>query len=181
MKKKGAIALSMDFLVVIIISLVILAGGITLVYKFIGGAEEIKSDLDKKTTDELERLLVGQGQKVALPLHVADVPRGDTHIFGLGIMNMKESTETFFISLELSKVVDAAEADITNQVDKSKVKNWVLFDGKGIMIEPGNSIKEPLLVNIPKDAVKGQYIFSVKVSTSGEVYGNAQKFFVNVI
>src|SRR3989338_1661935 len=93
MNHKGAIELSVNTLVVVIISLVILAGGITLLYKFIAGAEEIKADLDARTTEELERLLVQQGKKVALPLHVADVERGKTHVFGLGILNALEAQQ----------------------------------------------------------------------------------------
>ncbi len=179
--KKAAIELSMNFLVMIIISLVILAGGIALLYKFIGGAEDIKSQLDQRTSEELERLLVGQGKKVALPLHVADVARGETHVFGLGIMNLMESSEDFYVKAEIDTVVDEVNKDITASMDKTKINQWVLYNTEAIKIEPGNYDKETLLVNVPKDAVKGQYIFSAKVYTSTKtLYGNPQKFFVNV-
>ena len=65
--KKGALGLSIETLVIIIISLVILSAGITLIYQFISGAEEVKAQLDQKTQDELDRALTAQGKKVALP------------------------------------------------------------------------------------------------------------------
>jgi len=182
MKKRGAIGLSVNVLVVIIISLVILVGGITLLYKFIGGAEEIKAELDQKTTEELERLLVGQGKKVALPLHVATVQRGDSHVFGIGIMNMKENAETFVIRITLKKVADEGLNDITQQVDQGAVVKWVLYNPAGIQVLPNDHHKESILVNVPKEAVKGQYIYTATVyDSANQVYGNPQKFFVNVI
>ena len=85
--KKGALGLSVETLVIIIISLVILSAGITLIYQFISGAEDIKAQLDQKTQEELDRLLVTQGKKVALPMHVATIRRGESHVFGIGILN----------------------------------------------------------------------------------------------
>ena len=179
MRRKGAISLSINTLVVIIISLVILSGGITLLYKFIHGAKDIKGELDKKTQDELERLLVQQGQRVALPLHVADVNRGDTHIFGIGILNTYDTQQTFFIKISLSKAVDEFEKEM--QVDKKSVDSWVFYNSDGILINPDNNHKEALLVSVPKNAAKGQYIFVASVQTSTGSYGNPQTFIVNVI
>jgi hypothetical protein len=83
----------MNMLVVIILSLVILVGGVAFLYKLIAGAEQIKTDLDYRTQAELERLLVEQGQQVALPFRQATVNRGDHHVFGLGILNIGEKQE----------------------------------------------------------------------------------------
>src|SRR3989344_2758265 len=105
MHKKGAIGLAVDVLVIIIISLVILAGGITILYKFIGGAEQTKAQLDERTNQELERLLVDQGQQVALPLHTAAIERGDSHVFGLGILNIGGVGNQFKVQVELDKMV----------------------------------------------------------------------------
>lgn len=179
MNNKGAIGLSINTLVIIIISLVILSGGITLLYKFIGGAEDIKGSLDQKTQDELERLLVSQGQKVALPLHVADVSRGETHVFGIGILNTFDTQQTFLVRISLKKVIDETGQEIP--VDKNAVTSWVFYNSEGISIGADNNHKEALLVNVPKNAAKGQYIFSATVQTSSGFYGNPQTFIVNVV
>lgn len=178
MDNKGAIGLSINVLVIIIISLVILSGGITLLYKFIGGAEEIKTDLDKRTQDELERLLVSQGQKVALPLHVAEVARGEIHVFGIGILNTFDTQQTFFIKIQLKKAVDEFGQEIP--VNTASVVSWIFYNSKGILINADNNHKETLLVNVPKTAAKGQYIFAASVQTSSGPYGNPQTFIVNV-
>ena len=179
MNHKGAIELSVNTLVVVIISLVILAGGITLLYKFIAGAEEIKADLDARTTEKLERLLVQQGKKVALPLHVADVERGKTHVFGLGILNALEAQQGFFIEIQLRKYVNELGQEVS--VAPAAIEQWVLYNTGEILIEVNDNHKESILVSVPRDAAKGQYIFTALVTTTAGSYGNPQTFVVNVV
>lgn len=182
MKKKGAIGLSINVLVTIIISLMILGGGLILINKFFTGAEDIKTDLDKRTNDELERLLVSEEKRVALPLQLANVPRGKDHLFGIGILNTLGKNENFMINIEFKRLIDVTENDITNQVDKKQVENWLFFNSEPVFISDAGHFKESILVTVPKNAVIGQYIFIAKVSTSlGESYGNPQTFYVNVI
>lgn len=179
---RGAIGLSIETLVIIIISLVILSAGITLIYQFIHGAEEIKSSLDQKTQDELERLLVGQGKKVALPLHVATVPRGDSHVFGLGILNTYDHTENFQVRIRLNKVADESKADITSTLDPQAIAGWALFNTAAIAVESNANDKESILIQVPKDAIKGEYIFVAEVFDSkNNLYGNPQTFIVDVV
>lgn len=181
MDKKGAIDLSINMLIVVIISIVILSSGIILMYQFISGAEEIKMDLDQRTNNELERLLVNQGERVALPLHIADVSRGGTHLFGLGILNTLGTNQEFLITIELRRVSDESEHEITDKINKAEVRGWLLYNSQPIFIAEGSNIKEPILVSIPKNVIKGQYIFIAKVQTAlGNDYGNPQQFYVNV-
>ena len=181
MHKKGALELPVNMLVVVIISIVILASGITLMYKFIGGAEDFKTRIDAKTNAELERLLVNQGQKVALPLYTATVERGGNHIFGIGILNSMESTAQFRIQVELSKVVDAQEQDSTASVDKTMVEGWLLYDFDWFSLEQNENHKQAILVSVDDAALPAHYIFNAKVFLeSGEQYGNTQKFVVVV-
>lgn len=179
--KKGALGLSIETLVIIIISLVILSAGITLIYQFISGAEEVKAQLDQKTQDELDRLLTAQGKKVALPLHVATIRRGESHVFGIGILNTFDENKNFFVSINLQKAADETGQDMTAQFDVNEIKNWVLYNSAAIMIESNADHKEALLVQVPKGAVKGQYIFLATVLLEGTIYGNPQTFIVTVI
>ena len=179
---RGAIGLPVETMVIVIISLVILSAGVTLIYQFISGAEDIKGQLDAKTQDELERLLVGQGKKVALPLHVATIPRGDSHIFGLGILNTYDAVENFQIRIRLNKVADETKADITSQVNAQNIAAWALFNTANVAIESNANNKEAILIQVPKDALKGEYIFVAEVfDSNNNLYGNPQTFIVKVV
>lgn len=179
MTKNAAIELSINTLVIIIISIVVLGAGITLLYKFIGGAEEIKLQLDQQTSEELERLMVDQGKQVALPFHVADVSRGDTHVFGIGILNIGGVGEQFTLDVTFNKVLDDQNNEIT--VSPSEVNTWLLYNKETLIIKENEHYKEGILINVPKDAVKGQYLFNARFFTeNNKQYGNTQKFMVNV-
>jgi hypothetical protein len=176
--KKATIGLSVETLVVIIISLVVLAGGVTLIYQFIHNAEDIKDQLDEKTNAELERLLVDEGKEVALPKNVATIERGETHVFGIGILNVG-TEDSFAINVDLSIAVDKVGSDLG--VTSDDIKNWLLYNSEPIKLSEGEHDKISILVNVPKEAMIGQYIFNVKVTDSaGEQYGNTQKFTVIV-
>lgn len=180
--KRGAISLSMNVLVVIIISLVIFGWGIAFLYKLVGGAEEIKKGLDARTAQELDRLLIDQGQKVALPLHQATVERGESHVFGVGIRNIGDEGDQFRITLELVQATDAQGQDITAQLSMQELGGWFLYNSDVLAIGENEHRKEPLLVQPVRDAVRGEYVFKVRIVTSsGKTYGNPQTFIVDVV
>jgi len=173
--------MSVETLVVIIISLVVLAGGITLMYKWIYGAESIKSSLDEQTNSELERLLVEQGKQVALPRNVADLNRGENHVFGIGILNVGDESN-FRIEVGDPQAVDQTNNPISVAVDKS---SWLLYNDQPITLKQGQHVKEFINVKVPKENTPlGQYIFPVKVRYGSgpdeKQYGNTQKVIVNV-
>lgn len=183
MSKKGVIGLSVNLIVIIIISLVILGSGLTLLYKLIGGAEETKALLDTRTEAELERLLIDQGKKVALPRHTSTVYAGQTQVFGLGILNIDESRfgRQFTLTVALSKFLDLQGNEISPSPD---VSSWLRYNQGSLTIEENQHHTEPILVKIPKDAKKGAYIFNVQVSCTGsgpcDPYDNIKKFTINV-
>jgi hypothetical protein len=178
--KKGAIGLSINTLVIIIISLVILSGGITLLYKFIGGAEDIKHKLDQRTDQELERLLVNQGNQVALPLHTRTIERDDSVVFGIGIRNIFEK-QGFTITADLDDVINEDGISIRDQVDRTEL---LKFRTDEIEIEEGEHQKEVILVEVRPENPTGEYIFTARVyevlDDGLRPYGNPQKFIVTV-
>ena len=113
--RKGAIELATSTIVTIIISLVILAFGIVFLYNLVYGAESIKSDLDERTNEELEHLLIDQGKQVALPFQTANLYPGENRVFGIGILNTKELAN-FRLEVSCVKYVDEEEGDKTTEV-----------------------------------------------------------------
>ena len=176
MNNKGSISLSINALVIIILSVAMLSGGVTLMYQFISGAEDIKTQMDKKTELELERLLINEGQMVALPLHTKVVPRGETHVFGIGILNIGDKNN-FILQVELNKAIDEYNKVMTG----TNAGSWTFCNDKEIILEKNQNHKESILVNVPKEnAPKGKYFFNARVIKGGGQYGNTQSFTVTV-
>lgn len=170
MNRKAAIELSMNFLVVIIISLAILAGGISLLYKFIASGKDLIIDISDQTRIETERLL-DDGSLVALPYQAKTIKRGEDFVFGLGVLNIKDEGKlTFSVGVE--------------QDEKSKqLKEIVpLFDSTSFELEKNQKHTQGISISVSKDAPSGTYIFDVKVSIDGEgdSYGGVKKITVTV-
>ncbi len=181
MHKKGAIELSVNMLVVIIISLVILGGGIAFLYKLIAGAEDIRKDLDRRTEEELRRLLVEEGKTVALPFRQATIEREESHVFGLGILNIGGSGEQFQIQVQLAKVIDRQGEDITSEVSTEEAESWALYIKEPLLIKENEHHSEGISFSIPRTALIGQYLFEVRVvAETGEQYGNTQNIIIDV-
>lgn len=185
MNRKAALGLSIELLVVIIISLVILGAGIAFLYQIIGGAEDLKDQLDERTQQELERLLVDQGQQVALSRHAATLLPGESKVFGLGILNTGGVGETFTLTVELSKAlaVDGTVLYDDEQGDASRkafAESWLLYNTAELQIQENEHRAEAILVSLPNDAAKGMYIYDVRVSAGGQSYGQLLKLTVRV-
>jgi hypothetical protein len=181
--KRGSIALSIETIVIVIISLVILTSGIVLLKSFISGAEQTQTLLDQKTEAELERLLVDEGKQVALPRNVVSLERGMSHIFGVGILNTdsEKTKDKFKIELSLNRAVDVSNQPL--EANPSITENWFLYDNSAFSLSLWENRKESLSVTIPKDAPSGEYIFDVKIlcgENVNEKYGNTQKVVISV-
>ena len=180
MKKKGAISLPINFMVILILSLVILGLGVKLMYSFIDKSEQLKTQLDQKTEMELQRLLSAKGKLVAIALSTAEVERGQDHPFGVGILNVDGSrSKEFKLWIELSKAISPSDEVMT--VDGSAViRDWLLYDPGMVHIEENEQVNRAIMVSVPKSASLGTYIFNVKVFDVANVqYGTTQK--INVI
>jgi hypothetical protein len=85
--KKASIALSLNFLVTLIIGFVIFSLGLYFIKNTIfSGAEEISTQVSQDLENQIKSLLT-QGKDVIIPLNKVTLNRGDDHIFGLGIHN----------------------------------------------------------------------------------------------
>ncbi len=179
MDRKGAIQLSMSALVIIIISVFVLATGITLLFKFIDVSVDTKERLDARTEAEIENLLLAKGQKVALPLSTQKIPSGENEIFGVGVLNIHE-IDDFTMDVALSRYQDSSKSEQTGADIKEKAESWLLYSKAPFTLEQNDHTKASILVNVAKDAPKGKYIYNAKVYDSEGQYGNTQKFTVIV-
>ena len=178
MNRRGAIALSINMIVMIIISLSILAGGIVLLNNLIGGAEDIKNDLDQSTRQRLNDLLTEQGKQVALPFHTVNLNRGESHIFGIGVLNTGEVGDVFKLVVEFDKLIDPQGNLVVLDIDP---RDWARYDKDELIIFAGENQQKTILIKVPRNAPSGQYFFKAKILLpSEETYGNLQRFFVTV-
>ncbi len=177
MQKKGAIELSVNMLVVIILSIVILVGGIAFLYKMIGDAGTIKDQLDSRTELEIQRLLIDQGKPVALPYYSKSVGREQSAVYGIGIRNTFSESKEFQLSVTFDKAVSSSNEVLDLELNPL---DWLLFDSEPLLLDSGQFDIVSIHASVPAEADSAQYLFKARVSVEGEPHGNVQQFVVIV-
>ena len=171
--KKG-FQLSISVIVTIIIAIVLLGMGILFLNKFIGDIDEIKTELDAETDKQLS-VLLESGQKLAVPFNSFDLRRGDSKVFGVGILNIHDE-QNYRLEVVFSNAFDKDD----NQLPGADVNVWVRYDQSEVSILSKDQFKTAILFTVPKDAPSGTYIFNVEVYGGTELYGTLQKIYVEV-
>ena len=155
---KKAIELSINFLIVIILSIVMLTLGIALITNFFTTTEEVRQELDTQTIAELSSLLE-QGQLSAIAFNRQKIPAGESGIFVLGILNA--NTENTFFRVEI--VFSGAYTGDNQQINIENAENWLLYSNN-ITLGPQEKGSIPINVKVPEGIQKGTYIYTVKVN-----------------
>jgi len=99
MKKKAAIQLSVNFIVVLILCIVLFGLGIMLFYKVIYQGKEFKHSIDERTEERIYDVL-DSGQAVLVWEDTKTVKRGEGTAFALGLRNVLGDTHNFRLRVD---------------------------------------------------------------------------------
>jgi hypothetical protein len=180
MNNKKGLEISINFLVIIIVSIVVFVMGLALINKIMGFADDTAQGIDEETKKEIERL-VGPDEVVSIPYHKKSLRVGDEAYFGVGIYSKENGETTFNVKVDFDKAYreDNSQISPTNLIDS----NWnPFFGGNGrnytLMRNDKEIVDIKLIVdsNIDNNGAteKGIYIFNLNVTyhngTDFEVY-----------
>lgn len=184
LNRKGAIELSMNFIVVIVISSIILVGGLTLFYKMTRTAQETVTTLDSQTEKNIESMMLNNNYRTAVYPQDTTLNMGDSKLFGVGITNIYDYESTFVVSLTAVEY----HASATDPAHQKTVGSdyYDISNGGKITIGPhAQGVKEILLKLSKSDTNKGQYVYTIKVyngttsTDSKATYGTLQVYVTN--
>ena len=178
MKKKAAIELSVNFLVILIITLVIFGSSMVMVKKFFGGASDIKRVYDERTEKEIERLL-DDGSRVAIPFDKKKIGNGEFETFGMGLLNVlgTSADNDFRVQIQFNKAFKKDNSPLCDKTNAGTCGNpnmWLSTSEAagsnqasiGIVSEKTirNNDQQKFLLGVEVDgASPGTYIFDVDV------------------
>jgi hypothetical protein len=163
--KKG-FELSINFIVILVIAIVIFAGGIFLTNKFFKLAGSHKKQIDHDTQTAIENLL-NSGSKVAVPVYRKEITRGGGDVFGIGIRNT-EDVDKFHVIASF----DEAYGLNNERLSASRTyinDNWIIDDLGTIEIDNNMHDIELFIVEVQGNMAphtstkKGTYIFNICV------------------
>ena len=163
---KKAFELSATIIVLLVISIVMFAGGIILIKKFFGSAEEIKGEIERSTQEQIESLL-REGGIVAIPLNKKTITRGNGAVFGLGVRNIGSAGE-FWVAAKFYKAFQPdGKTEITADADYIN-EHWLPYSEEPFSLDPNKFNLIPIAINVGSsfDAIgtrtsAGTYVFNV--------------------
>ncbi len=173
MNRKGAIELSANFIVVIVISMVILAGGLALFFKIKKGAETQADIVSSQIEEDLKSMMLRNGARVAVYPTELFLSAGDSDVIGLGITNIYDRSVYFVIAVTVTHFIDS---ETPGSPIVSSDFYSIPSDISGIQIIQKDQKVNSIVLKIPKGSPEGQYIYTIIVSDDVGNYGTVQVF-----
>lgn len=193
--KAGAVELSVNMIVITVLSLVVLGIGFYLVTNIFTTATEYKEKLDEQTKDNIIASLRQSGELISLPLTKYTLQRGAVETIGVGIYNNAGSDQTFYISVECTEAIDTDQTELCAKnngvscytAETGFCTNWIILGSEKETIANKDTIIAELFLIVPEDAPSGIFGYIVKVCTGNECgatsatqYGPSKKFYITV-
>lgn len=177
MPDKKGMELSLNFIVIIIISIIIFGFGISFISKLSSEAVNLQDiaigDLDERISNVVcegsDRVCIIGRERMA-------IKRKGVGIFGLKMLNVLDSQE-FEIRV-------APSSPLGYKKDNTPITNPPLLvnpPSRTVFIGKNEEKKIGIGVQVPQNAVSGTYIFNVNIKQqNGEPYSTVQKLYVDV-
>ncbi|MEK6817005.1 MAG: hypothetical protein AABY09_05300 [Nanoarchaeota archaeon] len=175
--KKGAIEMSMQTIIVVVIGVTLLTLGLKFVYDTFKSTGEQQEQVSKATEAKISELFGESDDAISLPQDNMDLKQGKKSSIKAYIRN----TESGTVNAALEIIVD--KANIPESANVDSVKKWFTYNAASTQLDEGE-LREPLIgITIPKTAKLGTYLvtFNVKCSEEGGVCGSSIDFIINVI
>ena len=208
MVNKRGIELSVNFLVVLIISIAVIGFGIKFVYNIVGETRKLEQVSGEQLDAKIEGLICADEDKVCIGKDIKKIRQGKSDVFGLKILNIGNADKTFNVYVQVPSPncgVDKSNAAINGDIYcKSDKPNAIkiIHGTAGGTAPAGSSIyssfQRPVAVpkkeertiaiafEVPKTLQKsGTYIFNVRVRDSTAQpadpdYASTKKIYVEV-
>ncbi len=168
MSKKG-LEMAIGTVVMLLISVLIFSMSIYFVFKWFGGAEELKTEIDRQTQEQIVSVLKSGNTLVAIPIAIQETGRGKPVTFGMGVRNVAEGKD-FSASVSFSGAYDPRGNPIPVNVDYVEdtwLGNFNVIDTFFLQRNEQKLIPLPLRAstNIAEGipTPKGDYVFNVCV------------------
>ena len=152
MTKKASIELSMNFIIVIILSMIILSAGVALTVKIFNDSKDIYELVNQKTNEAIQNSL-RQGEIVSIPFSSETAGRGENADFGLGVQNVLGKKNEFRINI----------TPLRTKPENMTTSLTLMYNKNTFELEDNNNKISNIIVSIPKNAENGLYTYTVRV------------------
>ncbi len=167
---RAGVELAINTVVVLILGIIIVGGGIAMVWKLVDGGGDLAADV---TSSQHARLaeLYGDGQLVAVAPQSIEVRAGDRGSVAVGVRSILNDPETFTIQVT-GTGPDGLEVPIGTQVG-----SWRLGYFEDLEVRPDERAEAAIAILPPENAPQGTYTFIVKIVRADQTLYDSARFF----
>ncbi len=172
MRMRQGMELAVNTLVVLILGLVLLGGGLALVYSIYDKAIDLPEEVAQRTEQQLFSMLLAGDQRIALLDDVQEAGRGDRATYAVAIQKELEGPEAECRVAEIALVTpDPASCTpscpegffLDTPYSVPRYENEAFYVG----------------IDVPEDAPRGEYVFMLRIdhrppAGSPELYARAK-------
>lgn len=176
MLNKRAIELSLNFIVILIISIIIFGFGVRFIQRLSSQATELQEITTSELDERIGNLVCEGSDRVCVGIDRKTIRRTKFDVFGLKIINILD-TQNF-------DIIVARPSPSGYTKNKQPIESDSLIwnpKTRSVFIEKNEEKNLGTGVQVPANAVSGTYIFDVKIQTAdGKPYSATQKLYVDV-
>ena len=176
MLNKKSIELSLNFIIILILSIIIFGLGVRFISKLSSQAIELQEVTTSELDERIGNLVCEGSDRVCVGIDRKTIRRTKFDVFGLKIINILESQNFDIIVTRptpsgYTKTKQPIESDSLIWNPKTR----------SVFIEKNEEKNLGIGIQVPANAVSGTYIFDVKIQASdGKPYSSTQKLYVDV-
>ena len=170
MNKKAAIELSMNFIVVIVISIVIMGMGFLLFFKLRDSAVKYKDNVDDQIKQQLKASMLSNNYDVTIWPKEVTINAGSYDYVGIGVNNNLDYRMNFVLKPAGGMTVKyfAKNTDTGDTLTTWNLNNEITMYDPG-KLDPKEQATKNILIKVPKNAPSGQYEITFKITALCEV------------
>lgn len=159
MRKKGAIEMSMQTIIVVIIGVTLLALGIRFVVNTMGSTTSMADQVFAQGDTQIGEIFGESEEILMITPDSVSVAQGDSERSAINIRNTGSEDATFKISMTVEEA--------PNEAAKTAAKSWITYVKSDKTLGGGDTLTRTLLINPPATAKIGTYMISVVVTCTG--------------
>ncbi|MFP4112170.1 MAG: hypothetical protein ACLFPQ_01210 [Candidatus Woesearchaeota archaeon] len=166
MNKRASLELSVNFLVMLIISIVVFGFGIYFLTQTGAGLSKASEEISREAETQIEALL-DSGEQIIIYPEELEIKKGQTDVFGVGILNTVRMSKTeFIIGVWPNAYINlrGETFDCTQGECPAVLEEWTYgTDFPVETLEPNENVKINVPVQVKGDISPGVYIFDVLI------------------
>ena len=176
MINKKAIELSLNFIIIIILSIIIFGFGIRFISKLSTQAVELQEITTSELDERIGNLVCEGSDRVCVGIDRKTIRRTKFDVFGIKIINILEGQNFDII---ISRPSPSGYTKSKQPIDA----DGLIWNPKArsVLIDKNEEKILGIGIQVPANAVSGTYIFDVRIQTAdGKPYSSTQKLYVDV-